>query len=119
MTSRPGVSNIAPLPAKRSVELLTWATVLFVLLTGLVPFDFAGAPHQHGSEEPFGVLVPTFIFPDAAGNLFLYLPIGVLLHWYLWRRLASPTAACLLAIGAAALLSGTVEFLQVYSSSRF
>ncbi|MGB2988120.1 MAG: VanZ family protein [Phycisphaerae bacterium] len=100
------------------VELLAALAVLFVLQTGLVPFDFAGVGTETGSTVLFGATVTHLTFPDIVSNIFLYLPIGILVHWSLCRAVPNRTLALLVTIILAAALSGGIEWIQAYSILR-
>ena len=103
---------------RNSVELLALLAVLFILQTGLVPFDFIIGPAAPSSDQWFSATTSRLTFPDVVSNIFLYLPIGILLHWVSSRRLANRTLALLVTIALAAALSGAVEWLQAYSPAR-
>ncbi len=100
------------------VELLLGCAVLFVLQTGLVPFDFfqirPGAPQQ----EFFGTATSRYTFPDILSNIFMYMPIGIFLYWSLYRAMRRRGRAALLTLAASAALSIGIEWLQMYSPSR-
>ena len=100
------------------VELLTVLAVLFVLQTGLIPFDFFERPGEGGAGELFGATRTPFTIPDIISNLMLYLPVGIFLHWSLCRVLGRSRSAALLTMGLAAALSGGIEWLQAYSPTR-
>lgn len=100
------------------VELLTVLTILFVAQTGLVPFDFGRGPTGPGSGGLFSTSVSRLTFPDIVSNIFLYLPLGLLLHWSLARRPRRLPLTPVMAIALAAALSGIVEWLQAYSPAR-
>ncbi len=119
MTTHPRGPNVTRFLVRHYVEILTGVGVLFVLQTGLVPFDFADQTGDRGSTELFGTTISDFTFPDVVSNLFLYIPIGILFHWSFCRHVHNGVAALLLAIGATAALSGGVEFLQAYCGARF
>ncbi len=100
------------------VEVLTALALLFILQAGLIPFDFASQPPPGASRVFFDARVFDLALPDIISNIFLYLPLGVLLHWSLCRAVASRTLAILVTIGLAAALSAGIEYLQAYSSWR-
>ncbi len=100
------------------VEFLTVLTVLFILQTGLVPFDFSRAATGVGSRVLFSASVTRLTFPDIVSNIFLYVPLGALLHWCLVRNLRRIPLTSVIAIAFAAALSGIVESLQAYSVAR-
>jgi len=100
------------------VELLTAFAFLFILQCGTVPFDFTTDTLALRVRHFFDTSVSTFTYPDAVSNVFLYVPLGVLLHWSMCRAKMSRAAAMLTTIGVAGLLSGGIEWLQAYSPSR-
>ena len=100
------------------VELLTVFAVLFVLQTGLIPFDFFGGQVEAGRGELFAPVTSPYTLADILSNTFLYVPIGVFLHWSLCRRHCRGAVAAFLAVALAAALSGAVEWLQAYSPVR-
>jgi VanZ family protein len=113
----------APHPATKfllqyHVELLTAFAFLFILQSGTVPFDFTADTLALRVRHFFDASVSTFTYPDAVSNVFLYVPLGVLLHWSLCRARMSRVTAMLTTIGVAGLLSGGIEWLQAYSPSR-
>lgn len=116
----------------RWVEGLAVLYVCFVLQATLVPFDFG---HPVGADTAFAdvatltgtgrvssrhffvVTAGASYWPDTVGNVFLYLPLGFLLHWSFSRgeRVRSPAAASILVAG---VLSFATEWVQAYSPSR-
>ncbi len=100
------------------VELLTVFAVLFVLQTGLIPFDFFAGQVEAGRGKLFAPVTSPYTLADIFSNTFLYLPIGVFLYWSLCRRRCRGAAAAFLAVGLAAALSGAIEWLQAYSPTR-
>ncbi|UCC30749.1 MAG: VanZ family protein [Phycisphaerales bacterium] len=109
---------IARFLVRRYVELLTILAVLFVLQAGLVPFDFVGGRPDAGSTALFGAKVTPLTFPDIVSNIFLYVPLGALLHWTLSLTLRSRTLVLPVTIVIAAALSGAIEWIQAYSPIR-
>ena len=99
------------------VELLTVLTLLFVLQTGLVPFDFGSAAGT-GGESLFSAEVTRLTFPDVISNIFLYFPLGMLAHWSLCRMAGGGRLVFLATVAFAACLSGSIEWIQAYSPSR-
>src|SRR3990172_3071318 len=90
----------APHPAtsfliRYHVELLTAFVVLFILQSGTVPFDFNTKGAAAHPRIFFDAATSTFTYPDVASNLFLYFPLGVLLHWSLCRRRMTRVVAML------------------------
>ncbi len=103
---------------RRHIELLATLAILFILQTGLVPFDFAREQAEEGSTVFFSAATNHLTFPDIVSNIFLYVPAGLLLHCWFCRLLGNRLAAALLAIGSAAVLSGGIEWIQAYSAAR-
>ncbi len=103
---------------RRYVELLTVLAVLFVLQTGLVPFDFTADSPEAGSNALFSTKVYPLTFPDIVSNIFLYVPVGILLHWTLARAVRRRILVIPATILIAVVLSGAVEWLQAYSPAR-
>ena len=99
------------------VELLALAAIVFVIQTGLVPFDFGRVTEEAGL---FTTAVNDLTFPDIVSNIFLYVPFGVFIHWVIVKhadRRSRLSAVCLTVL-LATLVSGAVEWLQAYSPSR-
>lgn len=99
------------------VELLTVLALLFVLQTGLVPFDFGSAAGT-GGESLFSARVTRLTFPDVISNIFLYFPLGMLVHWTLCRAVGGGRVVFLATVAFAACLSASIEWVQAYSPSR-
>ena len=99
------------------VELLTVLTLLFVLQTGLVPFDFGSAAGKAG-DSLFNAKVTRLTLPDVISNIFLYFPLGMLAHWCLCRAAGGGRLVFLATVAFAACVSTSVEWLQAYSPSR-
>ncbi len=107
--------RIAGFFLRHYVELLTAFAALFVVQFGTVPFDFT--PFGEGESRPF-LNVWTFVYADAVSNLFLFVPLGVFLQWCLLKRGMGRASAMLLTLFFSALLSGGIEWIQMYSPSR-
>ncbi len=103
---------------KHYVEILTALTLLFVLQTGLVPFDFFQDAPGEGARGFFSAATDRFTLPDIVSNVFLYVPLGLLFHACIRRYGIGGLTAWLLAVCAAALVSVGIEFLQSFSLSR-
>lgn len=108
----------SPFLFRHGVDLLAVAAVLFILQTGLIPYDFEWRAGGRGSDDFFGFATSSFTFPDVISNLFLYLPVGAFLFWSLGRRVGHAAVAALLTLVLSAILSGGIEWLQAYSPSR-
>ncbi|UCE60011.1 MAG: VanZ family protein [Phycisphaerales bacterium] len=118
MTTSWQSSPTARFIARHHVELLTLFAVLFVVQTGFVPFDFGAPSAGVNSADFFGVSTSKFAITDIVSNLLLYVPIGLLLHWSLYRFLRNSVAALVLAVILAGTLSGITEWFQAYSPLR-
>jgi len=118
MSTQKSTQPAVPFLLRHSVELLTLATVAFILQTGFIPFDF--------TLEGVAPDLRSFLFgatkeanlPDIVANIFLYVPFGVFFHWTLIRRRHLHLSALALSVVAAVLLSGTIEWCQAFSPSR-
>lgn len=101
-------------------RIATWllAVIAFLIIYGsLYPFSFAAVE----SAGPFE-LVQQLSFArttrsDIAANVLLYLPLGACLTWLLATRLGGLLAAIVATVAAAAL-SFTIEFAQLYETRR-
>ena len=86
MPSTPANLPVRKFLMRYYVELLGVLSVLFVLQTGLVPFDFfTGAPHPV-ARVLFTAATDHYTLADIIGNIFLYVPIGLLAHTCICRR---------------------------------
>ncbi len=112
--------------ARRSVALrllVLWG--LFILYGTTLPFDLSPSwegvvrewrdAHSVPWRAPDGGL-PSL--PDAVANVLLFLPWGFLVGWEIRRRGGGSGRAMLLGAGSALAASLTVEFLQLFSSTR-
>ncbi len=118
MPHKPRRVSLATRLSRNYVELLTTLAVLFVLQTGLVPFDFLTNPDAIGSRDLFSVAKFKFALADIVSNIFLYFPIGLLTHWSCRRKMRSSVLAFFLAIMAGFTLSLAIEWVQSYSPAR-
>lgn len=100
------------------VELLTLVAILFVMQTGLVPYDFMGGMGAGVTGDFFDTRTYDLQIPDIISNIFLYLPMAAMLHWTLVRRIRSGLVSAIIAIIVCALISGGIEFVQSYSPIR-
>ncbi len=105
---------------RHCVEALTVAVVLFVLQTGLVPFDFSADPAKTGNDSLFETSVGRLTVADIVSNIFLYVPLGAMLNWSFQRRFSGRErlAPLVLSLGTAAALSFGIEWLQSFSPAR-
>lgn len=107
-------------PSPAVVFLLLW--VLFIIYATTLPFDFSASGElvkgrlRGLAERP---LRGARSVGDVVSNVLLFLPFGLLLA--IWRagRGSSLGATLVLAVLSGALLSGSVEFAQLYSPQRF
>lgn len=104
--------------ARRYVEVLAVAALLFVLQTGLVPFDFQLGGGPEAARRFFIAAVSNLTLPDIMSNIFLYVPLGMLGHWVLLRRGRGRIRAWFTVLIAGAAVSATVEWLQGFSPER-
>ncbi len=92
-----------------------WIAVI-IGLTTLPWSNYSGHPHWDKI-----VWIPfvggELVWWEILGNVALFVPFGFLLAFWLGRY--SSLRVCLLAIGLAGLLSGTVEYFQVFCHERF
>jgi len=107
-------------PSLAVVLLLLW--VLFIIYVTTLPFDFSASGElvkarlQRLAEHP---LRGGRSLADVVSNVLLFMPLGFLLA--IWRadRRASFGATLVLAVLSGALLSGSVEFIQLFAPQRF
>ena len=100
------------------VELITLIVLLFVIQTGLVPYDFINNFRAGVSSELFQVHTYDLRFPDIVSNIFLYIPLAAMVNWCLIRRIRIGIISAILSIVFVAILSGAIEYIQAYSPSR-
>jgi VanZ family protein len=110
----------APLPflARHIQAWLTLAAVTFILLTGLTPFD---VQQFTGGVQSNGLFVSTInhaTLPDTVANIFLYVPLGLLLCLSLSRLLGGRVLGLLGAIILSGFISFGIEWVQAYSPAR-
>ena len=103
---------------RRYVEFLTFLTILFVVQTGLVPYDFLQDDVKRGSAVFLSGAAAHLIARDIISNVFLYFPLGVLLHCSLAKRLRSRGMALILTAIFAGAMSLGIEWIQSYSPAR-
>ncbi|RJP41948.1 MAG: hypothetical protein C4547_01225 [Phycisphaerales bacterium] len=115
MPTHPRLERTIDWMLSRWVYVLTGVYLAFVLQAALVPLDF-----DLGGENfrPFVTGGGPFHWPDTVANIFLYVPLGVLLQWSWHRRLHVALPGAVAAVATAAALSTVVEWVQVYSSTR-
>jgi len=100
------------------IELITLIALLFVMQTGLVPYDFIKNFRGGISSEFFHVHIYDLRFPDIVSNIFLYIPLAAMVNWCLIRRFRFGFISAILTIIFVAILSGAIEYIQAYSPSR-
>jgi VanZ family protein len=104
--------------ASRRIAYWLLAVISFLIVYGsLYPFGFAGV----AGSDPLDLLT-TMAFArttrsDIASNVLLYLPLGACVTWLLAGQLGGLVAA-IVATLAAASLSFTIEFAQLYETRR-
>lgn len=118
MTARPSHRNRPHFLVRYHLELLTLLALLFVFQSGLVPFDFLNSTGDGQSGVWFSARWNDLTVPDAIGNVFLYIPIGILVYATLRRACGNGILACVLTLAAGAGLSGSIEWIQGFSASR-
>ncbi len=118
MTYKESTRPPIPFLLRYSVELLTLATIAFILQTGFVPFDFSLGGQSSSVHRFFYVATTEANLPDIIANIFLYVPLGMFVHWTIKRRPRLRIVAFPLSLVAAALLSGGIEWSQAFSPSR-
>ncbi len=105
---------------ERPARLRTWLAAgysSFIVYASLSPFSGWREQGLHFSEVLAAPLALTYTGFDAAINLLSYLPLGLLIGLALRARL-SALSSVLLSVTAALLLSGSMEYLQMYLPAR-
>jgi len=100
--------------------IATWllAVIAFLIVYGsLYPFSFAAVDGAGPFELLKQLSFARTTRSDIAANVLLYLPLGACLTWLLAAQLGGPAAAVAATLAAAAL-SFTVEFAQLYETRR-
>ncbi len=100
------------------VELITALYLLYVLLGTLIPFDFSMMEGLRAGRFLFGLGNARSGLPDLMSNIGLYVPLGVLLYASATRVFGRPWLSVAIAVGSAAVLSLTVESIQLLSPTR-
>jgi VanZ family protein len=106
-------------PSLGVVFLLLW--VLFIIYATTLPFDFsasgelANARLRRLAENP---LQGGRNLADIVSNVLLFIPLGFLLAMWRAGRGASFGATLVLAVLSGAILSGSVEFTQLFAPHR-
>jgi len=113
------MSHLRPASVKRFFlrhphAVLACLSVAFVLQAGLVPFDFQWSSIGSTTDP---IAAPPSPLHDIVGNVFLFIPLGVFVQLALGG--AFPGAfGVFLTLLSATLLSGGIEWIQMYSPSR-
>ncbi len=115
-------SKITPRPSTRWLLTLLLLGISFIFYTTLFPFDFFLK-----SPPTFRAIIQIFdldfldlnAFEDAPRNIILFIPVGFAFAGILLKHGVSNKLTLLLAPLFGLLLSGSVELLQMYSTSRF
>ena len=102
----------------RSVDALLGLSVLAVIQAALVPYDFSLPGNNEASSLFASWREPRFSLPDFLSNLALYLPLGGLAAWSLFRIGTGLAVSAVRVIGGATLLSTMLEGVQSFSASR-
>jgi VanZ family protein len=93
------------------------AVILFLVVFGsLYPFSFA-SDGMSPIELLRGLSFARTTRSDVAANVLLYLPLGACLAWLFAARVGGPAAVALATLAAAAL-SFSIEFAQLYETRR-
>lgn len=103
---------------RHSVGVLTALTVLFILQSGLVPFDFIACAGVGKPRVFFLTTTSHVTFPDLVSNIFLYVPLGALLHWGLAKPLCNRLLTFVATTAICGGISVGIEWLQAYSAVR-
>lgn len=99
------------------IGLLTVLALLFIVQTGVVPFDF-DAPGTPESHALFAVTFDRLTVPDTVSNIFLYVPVGCLVFLSLRRYVPSGLLVFFMTVVLSGCLSALIEWIQAYSPSR-
>jgi VanZ family protein len=101
------------------VEVLTLAYLAMLAYITLLPFDFSReAALNEPAKACFGLTVVAPNWPDLAGNVALYVPLGMLFSASLVKRRLSRCVAIVLAVLLAGAMSYSTEYSQRFSPSR-
>jgi len=103
---------------RRWVDFLAVVVGLFILQTGLAPYDFLPSHAEAGSRALFSISINRVTRPDILSNIFLYVPFGLLVCVALTARIRRQSAAIGLTVAGAAILSVGIEWLQSFSATR-
>ncbi len=100
-------------PSPHRSAFITFSSVVLILLVTLIPFNFtAEGVTFKGAIRSF--FAHASGFSDIIGNVFLFLPFGIDLAYEFHQRRVSQRSTLLTVVGLSALLSLTVETLQVF-----
>ena len=103
-------------------HILESVTVLYMVPMfwgSFVPFDFGSpSPVPEGTQTWLKLLVVDVHIPDAAANIALYIPFGLLFRASLLERKWARLTSLFFTLALAAILSWFVEYSQIYSASR-
>ena len=104
---------------RQRLHLATTACIIFIIHFGLIPFDFAtgwrSTSHQ-GNWLGLGLDRSSLV--DMLSNIFLFLPLGLMLQASLARAGVRPLLSLVGAAVAGGLLSLAIETIQVFSVTR-
>ena len=104
---------------RRRLHLATTACIVLVINFGLIPFDLApGSGSTSHQSNWLGLGFDQSSLLDMLSNIFLFLPLGLMLQVSLTRARVRPWLSMFGAVVAGGLLSLAIETLQVFSATR-
>ncbi len=103
---------------RRWVDFLAVVVVLFILQTGLAPYDFLSPHTEAGFRTPFSISINRVTRPDILSNIFLYVPFGLLICVALTARMPRRSVMIGYTFASAAILSVGIEWVQSFSATR-
>jgi glycopeptide antibiotics resistance protein len=111
------------LQSKRLSDPVVWLLflwVLFIVYATLLPFDFSASADmvQMRVHRIWSQPLKGGSWADVQGNVLLFVPLGLLLATAAARRGAGFIVVVFLCMCTGALLSGSVEVLQLFAPSR-
>ena len=104
---------------RRRLHLATTACIVLIIHFGLIPFDFAAewSSTSHEGNWP-GLGLDQSSLLDMLSNIFLFIPLGLMVQVSLARARVRPLLAWTGAAVTGGLLSLAIETLQVFSVTR-
>ncbi|MCH7701666.1 MAG: VanZ family protein [Planctomycetes bacterium] len=104
---------------RQRLHLATAACIVLIINFGLIPFDFAtGWRSTSHPDNWLGLGLDQSSLLDTLSNIFLFIPLGLMLQVSLTRARVRPLLALTGAAVAGGLLSLAIETLQVFSVTR-